>query len=79
MLLNTLTVKHRFEESKRLLVITLKRLYEKTGNKLYLIRLQGLTEENLDVLPEEENVEDSNNFEPSEDTEVFEEDRTEEL
>jgi hypothetical protein len=54
-LLNTLTVTHRFEESKRLLVTALKRMYERTGNRLYVSGLQGVTDQNLDILPGEDN------------------------
>ncbi len=61
MLLKTLTVQHRFEESKQLLVEALRWLYRTTANRKYLERVQSITKENLEQLPGESN-EDSNNF-----------------
>lgn len=70
-LLNTITVAHRFDESKKLLAVALKKLHARTGSMLYISHLQRLSEET----PREEDAEDSNNFEPSEDSEdAYEED-----
>lgn len=42
-LLKTLTVQHRFEESKQLLVEALRWLHRSTSNRIYLERLQSIT------------------------------------
>lgn len=67
-LLNTLTVAHRFEESKKLLAETLKKLHEDTGSKEYMLLLENLNSFTIEIA-QSEAIEDLNNFEPEEDSE----------
>lgn len=50
-LLNTLTAVHRFEESKKLLVQTMRNLHEVTGDRLYLLKLQEILGNKLEIKP----------------------------